>query len=32
MLKSLIEIVEMQLFYASVVVLAGGYFISPYVS
>ncbi len=32
MLKTLVSIIEMQLFYASVVVLAGGYFISPYVS
>ncbi len=32
MLKILIEIVEIQLFYASVVILVGGYFISPYIS
>ncbi len=32
MLKTFIEMVEMQLFYAFVVVLAGGYFISPYIS
>jgi hypothetical protein len=32
MLKTFIEIVEIQLFYASVIVLVGGYFISPYIS
>jgi hypothetical protein len=32
MLKIFIEIVEIQLFYASVIILAGGYFISPYIS
>jgi hypothetical protein len=32
MLKTLIEIVEIQLFYASLIVLAGGYLISPYIS
>ena len=32
MLKTLIDIVEIQLFYVFVVVLAGGYFIGPYVS
>jgi len=32
MLKTLIEIVEMQLLFASLIILAGGYFISPYIS
>lgn len=32
MFKVFIEMVEIQLFYASVIVLVGGYFISPYLS
>ncbi|MFT5835305.1 MAG: hypothetical protein ACI9RG_000190 [Sulfurimonas sp.] len=32
MLKTFIEIVEIQLFYTFVVVLVGGYLVSPFVS
>ncbi len=32
MIKTLILVVEMQLFYASALLLVGGYFITPYVS
>jgi len=32
MIKTFIEIIEMQLFYASVVLLVAGYFVSPYIS
>lgn len=32
MLKTFIEIIEIQLFYTSIVVLVGGYLISPFVS
>ena len=32
MLKTFIEIVEMQLFYTFIVVLVGGYFVSPFMS
>lgn len=32
MLKTFIEIIEIQLFYASAIVLVGGYYISPYIS